>query len=127
MASQPRFEIECENCGKNAPHDAHYCPYCGEPMEDRSTISPFFMIEDKFSIKGRGTVVTGYLLWGNITVGDEVAIVHRDVDEISRVIIVGIEIDGKIVDTAEAGNSYGFLIRGSVNPSDINFGDLVYK
>jgi elongation factor Tu len=68
-------------------------------------------IEDVFSIKGRGTVVTGRIERGKVKVGDEVEIVGLS-DEIKKTVVTGIEMFHKPFEEAEAGMNVGILLRG---------------
>lgn len=71
-----------------------------------------FSIEDVFSISGRGTVVTGRLDYGTIRIGDEVEIHNPGAMLVTRSVVVGIEQFRKTCDVAEAGETYGILLRG---------------
>ena len=81
------------------------------PTPVREIDKPFLMpIEDVFSIKGRGTVVTGRIERGTIKVGDEVEIVGlRDT---RKTVVTGVEMFHKILDRGEAGDNVGCLLRG---------------
>ncbi len=81
------------------------------PTPVREIDKPFLMpIEDVFSIKGRGTVVTGRIERGVIKVGDEVEIVGlRDT---RKTVVTGVEMFHKILDRGEAGDNVGCLLRG---------------
>ncbi len=82
------------------------------PEPPREVDKPFMLaIEDVFSIKGRGTVVTGRVERGKITVGDEVEIVgYRD--EPIKTVVTGVEMFHKVLDEAIAGDNVGLLLRG---------------
>lgn len=114
----------CEKCGKTIPKDATYCPYCGEPQVEFIDIPPYFISEDTFVLEGRGIVVIGYLPFGKISCGDEVHVVHRNTNRISKGIVTGIEKDRNLYDHALSGSSYGFLIR--CNAESISRGDIIY-
>jgi len=81
------------------------------PTPERDVDRPFLMpIEDVFSIKGRGTVVTGRVERGTIHVGDEVEIVGlRDT---RRTVCTGVEMFRKTLDEGRAGDNIGCLLRG---------------
>ena len=82
------------------------------PTPLREVDKPFMMaIEDVFSIKGRGTVVTGRVERGRLTKGEEVEIVGLR-DEIMKTIVTGVEMFHKELDAAEAGDNAGILLRG---------------
>ncbi|MGQ9888161.1 MAG: elongation factor Tu [Aggregatilineales bacterium] len=82
------------------------------PTPVREVDKPFMMaIEDVFSIKGRGTVVTGRVERGRLTKGEEVEIVGLR-DEIMKTVVTGIEMFHKELDAAEAGDNAGILLRG---------------
>ncbi|MBZ0301071.1 MAG: elongation factor Tu [Anaerolineae bacterium] len=73
---------------------------------------PFYMpLEDVFSIKGRGTVVTGTVAQGVLTKGDEIAILGLQ-DEILYTTVTGIEMFHKEFDSAQTGEAVGVLLRG---------------
>ncbi len=82
------------------------------PEPPREVDKPFMLaIEDVFSIKGRGTVVTGRVERGKIKVGDEVEIVgYRD--EPIKTVVTGVEMFHKVLDEAIAGDNVGLLLRG---------------
>jgi elongation factor Tu len=81
------------------------------PTPERDTDKPFFMpIEDVFSIKGRGTVVTGRVDRGIIRTMDEVEIVG--IKETRKTVCTGVEMFRKILDEGMAGDNVGCLLRG---------------
>jgi len=83
------------------------------PTPTREVDKPFLMaIEDVFSIKGRGTVVTGRVERGKITKGEEVSIIGLR-DEVMKTIVIGVEMFHKELDAAEAGDNAGILLRGT--------------
>ena len=82
------------------------------PTPERDIDKPFMMaIEDVFSIKGRGTVVTGRVERGQLRKGEEVEIVGLR-DEIRKTVVTGIEMFHKELDAAIAGDNAGILLRG---------------
>ena len=84
--------------------------YIPEPIRD--TDKPFLMpIEDVFSISGRGTVVTGRVERGVITVGEEVEIVG--IKETMKTVCTGVEMFRKVLDQGQAGDNIGVLLRGT--------------
>ena len=79
---------------------------------DRPIDQPFLMpIEDVFSISGRGTVVTGRVERGVVKTGEEVEIVG--IRETQKTICTGVEMFRKLLDTGEAGDNIGALLRGT--------------
>jgi elongation factor Tu len=84
--------------------------YIPEPIRD--TDKPFLMpIEDVFSISGRGTVVTGRVERGVITVGENVEIVG--IKETMKTVCTGVEMFRKVLDQGQAGDNIGVLLRGT--------------
>jgi elongation factor Tu len=82
------------------------------PQPDRPKDRPFLMpIEDVFSISGRGTVVTGRVEQGVINVGDEIEIVG--VRDTQKTTCTGVEMFRKLLDSGEAGDNVGVLLRGT--------------
>jgi elongation factor Tu len=103
------------------PNDPAYAPilklmdtvdsYIPEP--ERDTAKPFLMpVEDVFSIKGRGTVVTGRVERGTLKKGEEIAIIGLR-EEISKTTVTGIEMFHRELDEARAGDNPGILLRGT--------------
>ncbi|MEN0041357.1 MAG: elongation factor Tu [Pseudomonadota bacterium] len=81
------------------------------PQPERPVDQPFLMpIEDVFSISGRGTVVTGRVERGVINVGDEIEIVG--IKDTQKTTCTGVEMFRKLLDSGEAGDNIGALIRG---------------
>src|SRR5262249_58174983 len=83
------------------------------PQPVRDTAKPFLMpIEDVFSIKGRGTVVTGRAERGTLKKGEEVEIIGLR-DESMKTTVTGIEMFHRELDAALAGGNAGILLRGT--------------
>ena len=98
--------------------------YIPEPKRDVE--KPFMMpIEDVFSIKGRGTVVTGRVDRGKIKVGDPVEIVGLRDKSMSSV-VTGVEMFHKSLDEGMAGDNCGLLLRG-IERTDVERGQVVSK
>jgi elongation factor Tu len=82
------------------------------PQPERPKDRPFLMpIEDVFSISGRGTVVTGRIERGIVKVGDEVEIVG--LKPTTKTVVTGVEMFRKLLDSGEAGDNIGALLRGT--------------
>ena len=82
------------------------------PQPERPKDQPFLMpIEDVFSISGRGTVVTGRIEKGKVVVGDEIEIVGIKATE--KTTVTGVEMFRKLLDSGEAGDNVGCLLRGT--------------
>ena len=82
------------------------------PDPKRETDKPFLMaVEDVFSITGRGTVGTGRIERGVVKVGDEIEIIGMT-DEIKKVVVTGVEMFRKTLDSGQAGDNVGLLLRG---------------
>ena len=96
------------------------------PAPERDVDKPFLMpIEDVFSITGRGTVATGRVERGQLKVQDEVEIVGLT-EETRKVVVTGIEMFRKLLDSAEAGDNIGALLRG-VQRTEIERGQVLAK
>ena len=96
------------------------------PAPERDVDKPFLMpVEDVFSITGRGTVATGRVERGQLKVQDEVEIVGLT-EESRKVVVTGIEMFRKLLDSAEAGDNIGALLRG-VQRTDIERGQVLAK
>ena len=81
------------------------------PTPERATALPFLMpVEDVFSIKGRGTVVTGRISQGTIKVGEEIEIIG--LKDTRSTVVTGVEMFHKLLDQGEAGDNVGCLLRG---------------
>jgi len=96
------------------------------PQPERETDKPFLMpVEDVFSIKGRGTVVTGRVERGMLTPMSEVEIVGLT-ETIRKVVVTSMEMFHKILDKVEAGDNAGLLLRG-VTREEIERGQVLAK
>jgi len=95
------------------------------PQPDRPVDKPFLMpIEDVFSISGRGTVVTGRIETGIVKVGDEVEIVG--IRDTQKTVVTGVEMFRKLLDSGEAGDNVGALLRGT-GRDDVERGQVLAK
>lgn len=83
------------------------------------------VVEDVFSISGRGTVITGKIESGSVSVGDEVIIQRTDGSR-QAAVVSGIEMFRKLKDTAIAGENVGILLR-NVRRNEIGRGDVLLK
>jgi len=82
------------------------------PTPERDVDQPFLMpVEDIFSITGRGTVVTGRIERGRVEVGQEIDIVGMQEEKITST-VTGIEMFNKTLESGEAGDNAGILLRG---------------
>jgi elongation factor Tu len=82
------------------------------PQPTRVTDKPFLMpVEDVFSISGRGTVVTGRIEQGIIKVGEDIEILG--IKETQKTVCTGVEMFRKLLDSGEAGDNVGVLLRGT--------------
>jgi len=95
------------------------------PMPDRPVDKPFLMpIEDVFSISGRGTVVTGRVETGIVKVGEEIEIVG--IRDTQKTTVTGVEMFRKLLDSGEAGDNIGALLRG-IGREDVERGQVLAK
>jgi elongation factor Tu len=95
------------------------------PDPVRDTDKPFLMaIEDVFSIKGRGTVVTGRIERGVVNVGDEVEILGFT--DTRKTTVTGVEMFRKLLDRGQAGDNVGCLLRG-IEKADVERGQVLAK
>ncbi len=95
------------------------------PQPDRPVDQNFLMpIEDVFSISGRGTVVTGRVETGVVNVGDEVEIVG--IKDTTKTTVTGVEMFRKLLDSGQAGDNIGALIRG-VARDEVERGQVLAK
>jgi len=95
------------------------------PQPAREVDKPFLMpVEDVFSISGRGTVATGRVESGVIKTGEEVEIVG--IRETKKSVCTGVEMFRKLLDSGEAGDNVGILLRG-IERNDIERGQVLCK
>jgi len=95
------------------------------PTPERAVDLPFLMpIEDVFSIKGRGTVVTGRVSQGVVKVGEEVEIVG--LKDTRTTVVTGVEMFHKLLDQGQAGDNIGCLLRG-IGRDDVERGMVLAK
>jgi elongation factor Tu len=95
------------------------------PVPKRDLEKSFLMpVEDVFSIKGRGTVVTGKIEQGIIKLGDEVEIVG--IRDTRKTAVTGIEMFHKLLDQGQAGDNAGLLLRG-IERTDVERGQVLAK
>ena len=95
------------------------------PDPIRDTDKPFLMaIEDVFSIKGRGTVVTGRIERGIVKTGEEVEIIGFR--ETRKTTVTGVEMFRKLLDEGRAGDNVGVLLRG-IEKNDVERGQILCK
>jgi elongation factor Tu len=94
------------------------------PLPERPTDKPFLMpVEDVFSIEGRGTVATGRIDRGVVKVGDELDQVGLS-NDIKNVTVTGVEMFNKSLQSGEAGDNVGVLLRG-IKRDDIQRGQVL--
>ena len=95
------------------------------PQPSRPVDQPFLMpVEDVFSISGRGTVVTGRIEQGQVKVGEEIEILG--IREPQKTTCTGVEMFRKLLDSGEAGDNVGILLRG-IERTDIERGQVLCK
>ena len=95
------------------------------PLPPREVDKPFLMpIEDVFSISGRGTVVTGRVDRGRVKVGEDVEIIGFR--PTVKKVVTGVEMFRKLLDSGEAGDNIGVLLRG-VEKDDVERGQVLAK
>jgi elongation factor Tu len=96
------------------------------PEPEREVDKDFLMsVEDVFSIKGRGTVVTGRIERGLVEVGKEIEIVGLN-DSPRKTTVTGVEMFNKILEDAQAGDNVGCLLRG-IEKDDVERGQVLAK
>ncbi len=118
-------EDKDEAVGKNAIIELMKAVDEHIPQPDRPKDKPFLMpVEDVFSISGRGTVVTGRVEQGVVKTGEEIEIVG--IRDTKKSVCTGVEMFRKILDTGEAGDNIGALLRG-VERTDVERGQVLAK
>jgi elongation factor Tu len=96
------------------------------PIPPRDKDKPFLMpVEDVFSITGRGTVATGRIETGVVNTGDELSMIGLGAEG-RKTVCTGVEMFRKILDTGEAGDNVGLLLRG-VDKKEIKRGMVLAK
>ena len=126
-----RVALDCASTDINDPAYAPIKALMDEvdayiPTPARKADEPFLMpVEDVFSITGRGTVATGRVERGTVKMADIVEIVGLN-DEKKTTVITGIEMFRKLLDSAEAGDNVGLLLRG-VQKNEIERGQVLCK
>src|SRR3990167_5679380 len=97
--------------------------YVPDPVRDLD--KPFLMrIEDVFSIKGRGTVVTGRIERGKVKINEEIEIVG--IKPTQKTVVTGVEMFRKILDEGQAGDNVGILLRG-IEKDQVERGQVLAK
>ena len=95
------------------------------PTPERPIDQPFLMpIEDVFSISGRGTVVTGRIERGQVKVGEEVEIIG--IRDTTKTVVTGVEMFRKLLDSGQAGDNVGALLRG-IDRDGVERGQVLCK
>ncbi|MDR0753911.1 MAG: elongation factor Tu [Prevotellaceae bacterium] len=96
------------------------------PIPVRDNEKPFLLpVEDVFSITGRGTVATGRIETGIIKIGDEMEIIGLG-EKPRKTICTGVEMFRKILDSGEAGDNVGLLLRG-IDKKEVKRGQVIAK
>ncbi len=115
---------DCEWCGKIWELVEALDSYIPEPQRDID--KPFLMpVEDVFTITGRGTVATGRVERGQVKTGEEIEIIGIK-DATRKSVVTGVEMFRKILDSGQAGDNVGLLLRG-VERKDIERGQVIAK
>ncbi len=126
-----REALLSENKDQSAPEYAPIVELMNEvdayiPTPDRLSDLPFLMpVEDVFSITGRGTVATGRVERGTVKLSDEIEIVGL-AEKARKTVVTGIEMFRKLLDSAEAGDNIGVLLRG-IAKDEIERGQVLAK
>jgi elongation factor Tu len=95
------------------------------PTPTRELDKPFLMpVEDVFSIKGRGTVVTGRIETGVIKIGEEIEIVG--IKDTAKSVVTGVEMFHQQLEQGQAGDNVGLLLRG-IEKDDVQRGQVLAK
>jgi elongation factor Tu len=114
---------ECEKCKSILELMEAVDNYIPQPVRDLE--KPFLMsVEDVFSITGRGTVATGRIERGKITVGEKVEMVG--LRQTRDTVVTGVEMFRKILDEGQAGDNVGLLLRG-VEKEEVERGMVIVK
>ena len=114
-----------EATGKNAIMELMKAVDEHIPQPDRPKDKPFLMpVEDVFTISGRGTVVTGRVEQGVVKTGEEIEIVG--IKATKKSVCTGVEMFRKLLDSGEAGDNIGALLRG-VERTDVERGQVLAK
>jgi elongation factor Tu len=96
------------------------------PQPERDVDKPFMMpVEDVFSIKGRGTVVTGRIDRGIVKVSESVEIIGLR-EELKTSVVTGVEMFHKLLDEGQAGDNVGLLLRG-IDREEVERGMVIAK
>ncbi len=126
-----RVALESTSTDPNAPeyasiHELMDAVDSYIPTPDRKADLPFLMpVEDVFSITGRGTVATGRVERGTVKMGDTVEIVGLTTEK-KTTVITGVEMFRKLLDSAEAGDNIGLLLRG-IDKKGVERGQVLAK
>ena len=126
-----REALLSENKDQSAPEYAPIVELMAEvdayiPTPDRLSDLPFLMpVEDVFSITGRGTVATGRVERGTVKLSDEIELVGL-AEKARKTVVTGIEMFRKLLDSAEAGDNIGVLLRG-IGKDEIERGQVLAK
>jgi elongation factor Tu len=95
------------------------------PTPERAVDKPFLMpVEDVFSIKGRGTVATGRVERGEVNVNQEVEMIG--IRDTRKVVVTGVEMFNKLLDSGQAGDNIGVLLRG-IERDEVERGQVLAK
>ena len=114
-----------DEIGKNSIHELMKAVDDFIPQPDRPKDKDFLMpVEDVFSISGRGTVVTGRVESGQVKTGEEIEIVG--IRDTQKSVCTGVEMFRKLLDSGEAGDNIGVLLRG-VERTDVERGQVLCK
>jgi len=116
---------ECEHCGSIYELLDAVDSYI--PTPKREVDKPFLMpVEDVFTITGRGTVVTGRVDRGQVNVGEEIEIVgmRPPGEKPQKTVVTGVEMFRKLLDSGQAGDNIGCLLRG-IDKEDVERGQVL--
>ena len=122
--------LECDSRDINAPEYAPIVELMNAvdtyiPTPERKSDLPFLLpVEDVFTITGRGTVATGRVERGTLKLSEEVEIVG--IRETRKAVVTGIEMFHKLLDSAQAGDNVGALLRG-IQRNEIERGQVLAK